>query len=114
MDSKDVVKMSNSFLDLITKITEPEQLLFRTFSYSDKHAHGLFQLCQKAKKLCKGNATDSIASLTICENNTNSFEIKGSHAIASFAVQQTYEIKLLILVLVIVAIIIFCFTLRKQ
>lgn len=114
MDSKDVIKMSVSFLDLITQITEPEQILFRTFSCDDNCARGLSHLCQKARKLCKGDAHDSIASLTISESSVNSFEIKGSHAIASLAVQQSNELKLIIIASIIIILIILCFAAAKR
>ena len=114
MDSRDVIKMSASFLDLIAQITEPEQILFRTFSCDDNCARGLSQLCQKAKKMCKGDALHSIASLTISENSVNSFEIKGSHAIASLAVQKSNELKLIIIASIIIVLIILCFAATKR
>ena len=114
MDSREVIKMSNSFLDLISQITEPEQILFRTFSCDDTCARGLSHLCQKAQKVCKGNTSHSIASLTVRENSMNSFEIKGSHAIASLAVKQSNELKLIIITTILIVMIVLCFVASRR
>ena len=111
MHEQDVLTRAHDFLVLMSQLSEPRDLCFRTFT---TEGEGMDELCLLAQRVAKGGE-DAISSLTIRPGTETSFEISGTHALAIMAEKRAVATRFVILSVLaaVLLVIILCICRRR-
>lgn len=79
MQTEDVLRCSQEFIDVMSDVTDPRELAFSAYTKGPP----LQQIVEQARNRCQCDPDAAVASITIASGNENSFVIKGSHALGT-------------------------------
>ena len=107
----DVLHYCERFLQLISKICNPEDLCFLTSARDAHQIQGIREFCESADRVAHGG-NDSLATLTLLRGNTNSFDINGVHAVGVLNVEENTSLRIGIIIVLLVILLLCIFLLK--
>ena len=110
MSDATVVQHASRYLHLMSSLTPPAQLCFRSFVHDG--VDGMRELSDAASRLALGG-DDAIASLVIRPGHSSAFVVDGTHASATIVACPTPHTRLLVIVALLIAIILACVVMRR-
>ena len=111
MHEEDAVTRAHDFLVLMSHLADPRDMCFRTYT---TEGDGMGELCTLARRVATGGE-DAISSLTIRPGAETSFEISGTHALATMAEKRAVATRFVILSVLaaVLLVIILCICRRR-
>ena len=108
MTDAEVVSLAAEYLSLVSELTPPSDLYFRSFT--DQGVDGLAELCDAGRRVA-GGTESALASLVVATGPESRFVLDGTHARATLRVCTTPHTRLvvlgLLLALAVVAVMMF-------
>ena len=94
MTDAEVVRQATEYLSLVSDLTPPSELYFRSFATDG--VDGLADLCDAAHRVAAGGES-ALASLVVAPGPESGFVLDGSHARATLRLCPTPHTRLVIL-----------------
>ena len=112
MSPEAIVAQANEYLSLMSELTPPSDLYFR--SYTDSGVLGIERLCAAASTLATGENDTALASLVVLPGSVDAFELCGAHARATLSVCHTPFTRLYVILGILITVIVIVFTIFRS
>ena len=99
MSDAEVVRQAAEYLSLVSDLTPPSDLYFRSFV--TEGVDGLAELCEAARRVAGGGGDGALASLVVAPGTESCFVIDGTHARATLKVCPTPHTRLVVLLILL-------------